>query len=188
MCFVDGENLTARAQSVAKNLNIALTDGPYYCRNCFLWFPNTSGRQNISALYGSFSVLTELSIRSSYYTSIEGDELRRDEIIQRLRELQFDPAVYKRTRKGAKAKGVDIALTKDLLSHAFRDNFDTAVLVAGDGDYLPLVEEVKRLGKRVHVWFFADDGLNPRLRLTSDEFLDLTPEFRKAWQDRTDER
>jgi len=28
------------------------------------------------------------------------------------------------------------ALTKDMLSHAFRDNYEVAVLVAGDGDYV----------------------------------------------------
>ena len=44
-----------------------------------------------------------------------------------------------------RAKGVDIALTKDLLSHAFLDNYDAVVLVAGDGDYVPVVEELKRL-------------------------------------------
>src|SRR4051794_12186407 len=45
------------------------------------------------------------------------------------------------------AKGVDISLTKDMLVQAFLGNYDIAVLVAADGDYLPVVEEVKRLGK-----------------------------------------
>ena len=33
-----------------------------------------------------------------------------------------------------RSKGVDIILTKDMLSHAFPGNFDAALLVAGDGD------------------------------------------------------
>ena len=48
-----------------------------------------------------------------------------------------------------------------MLSHAFRDNYEVAVLVAGDGDYVPVVQEVQRLGKIVFVWFFENEGLNP---------------------------
>ena len=33
----------------------------------------------------------------------------------------------------------------------FEDHYDVAVLIAGDGDYVPLVEEVKSLGKVVYV-------------------------------------
>ena len=36
----------------------------------------------------------------------------------------------------------------------FRGNHDGMILVAGDGDYVPLAEEVKRLGKLVMVQFF----------------------------------
>jgi uncharacterized LabA/DUF88 family protein len=62
--------------------------------------------------------------------------------------------VFKKDKQGRKTKGVDITLTRDMLSHAFRGNYDVARLIAGDGDYLPLIEEVKRLGKRVQVCFF----------------------------------
>ena len=65
--------------------------------------------------------------------------------------------------KGRPSKGVDIALTCDMLSHASHDNYDVAVLIAGDGDYVPLVDEVKRLGKLVHLVFFQSTGLNPKL-------------------------
>lgn len=71
---------------------------------------------------------------------------------------------------------MDITLTRDMLSHAFRDNFDVALRFAGDGDYVPLVEEVKRLGKPVHVCFFQD-GLNGKLRLAADHFTDITELF-----------
>jgi uncharacterized LabA/DUF88 family protein len=54
-----------------------------------------------------------------------------------------------------------------------RRNFDTAMLVAGDGDYVPLVEEVKRLGKRVHV-HFIEQVTNPHLRRSADVFKDIT--------------
>jgi uncharacterized LabA/DUF88 family protein len=98
--------------------------------------------------------------------------------------IGFAPEVFKRDSGQTKAKGVDIALTKDMLSHAFRGNYEAAVLVAGDGDYLPLIEEVKRLGKLVYVAFFAEPGIggmNPLLRLAADHFHDLTDDFVNEW-------
>jgi uncharacterized LabA/DUF88 family protein len=97
-------------------------------------------------------------------------------------KLGFNPVVFKREAGQSKAKGVDIALTKDMLSHAFRNNYQVAVLVAGDGDYVPLVEEMKRLGKLVYVWFFAEEGLSPKLRSAADLFFDLTPTFLNQWK------
>jgi uncharacterized LabA/DUF88 family protein len=79
---------------------------------------------------------------------------------------------------------VDIALTKEMLSHAFRDNYDLAVVAAGDADYIPLIEEVKRIGKRVHLWFFDAPGLNPRLKQSADAYYDLWTSFERAWSNR----
>ena len=51
----------------------------------------------------------------------------------------------------------------DMLSNAYNDNFDVAVLVAGDGDYIPLISEIKRLGKVIYLVFFLEKayGMNP---------------------------
>ena len=43
---------------------------------------------------------------------------------------------------------------KTCVSHAYQSDYDTAILVSGDRDYVPLVEKVKSLGKRVHIVFF----------------------------------
>jgi len=32
--------------------------------------------------------------------------------------------------------------------------YDTAVLVSGDGDFVPVVKKVKEMGKKVEVWAF----------------------------------
>ena len=123
--------------------------------------------------------------RAYYYTSVCGDEAAIEDVETKLWHLRFTPRVFKKSKQQAKAKGVDISLTKDMLSHAFMDHYQFAVLVSGDGDYIPLVEEVKRLGKRVIVWFFGvDDGLNPRLRLAADEYYDLTQLWINSWKTR----
>jgi uncharacterized LabA/DUF88 family protein len=84
------------------------------------------------------------AIRANYYTSLTGNDLKILSVKQALRALGFHPEVFKKVRREEKAKGVDIALVKDFLSHAFLDNYDVAVLVAGDWDYVPLITEVKR--------------------------------------------
>jgi len=58
------------------------------------------------------------------------------------------------------------------LSHAFNVNYEIAVLVAGDEDYVPLVQELKRSGKQVALWFF-ESGLSKHLRRECDLFLDI---------------
>lgn len=103
-----------------------------------------------------------------------------------MRALGFDPQVFKKSSNSPKSKGVDIALTKDMLSHAFQDHYTDALLIAGDGDYVPLVTKVKRFGKRVYVGFFAGAGLgrSEELRLVADVFVDLTGPFVNAWEER----
>jgi uncharacterized LabA/DUF88 family protein len=90
--------------------------------------------------------------------------------------------VSKRKKKGEKAKGVDIALSKDLLSHAYLDNYDVAVVIAGDGDYIPLLEEVKRRGKVVLGSFFSEEGLNPEFPLACDAFFPIDEIFEARWR------
>jgi uncharacterized LabA/DUF88 family protein len=59
-----------------------------------------------------------------------------------------------------------------MLMHATRKHYDVAVLVAGDEDYVPLVQAVQKEGARVAVWFVSK-GLSPALRLAADDFTDL---------------
>lgn len=52
-------------------------------------------------------------------------------------------------------KSVDGRLIFDLLTNAHRDGFDTAVIASGDRDYIPAVEEVKRLNKKIIIASFS---------------------------------
>lgn len=55
-------------------------------------------------------------------------------------------------------KGVDVDLATDMLANAFDDTYDTAILVSGDGDYVPAVREVITLGKIVENHFFQRES------------------------------
>jgi len=55
---------------------------------------------------------------------------------------------------GVVEKKVDINIAIDIVSFAYENAYDTAVLVSGDGDFVPVVKRVKELGKNMDVWAF----------------------------------
>jgi len=67
-------------------------------------------------------------------------------------------------------KGVDVMLTTDLLTHAFKDNFDVAVIIGGDQDYIKALEEVKREGKRIVLVCFRN-SFSTEIRQIADDFI-----------------
>jgi uncharacterized LabA/DUF88 family protein len=76
----------------------------------------------------------------------------------------------KKTPEGFIEKGVDILLATDMLSLAYRDAYDTAILVSGDSDYIPVVEMVQQLGKRVENASFKKTS-SYELRKVCDDFI-----------------
>jgi hypothetical protein len=181
MCFVDGENLTARGQKFARDHGLQLDEGPCYLRDVFLWFPDLDVLDVVLCGPG-YSVGHHMPVRSYYYTSLRGDLVKQQDTREKLRHLKFQPEVFARGKDDTKSKGLDLTIARDILSHGFRDNYDVMVLVAGDGDYVPLLEEVKRLGKICVVAFFEAEGLNPELRLVADYFIGIDEWFLSKWK------
>lgn len=75
-------------------------------------------------------------------------------------------------RVDAGQKGVDVDLATDMVLFACRGYYDTAILVSGDGDFIPAVEKVKDMGKRIEVACF-ENTINDGLRLSADTYRDL---------------
>jgi uncharacterized LabA/DUF88 family protein len=48
-------------------------------------------------------------------------------------------------------KEVDVAMACEMLEHAIKDHFDTAIVVSGDRDFLPAIEKVQNEGKTVEL-------------------------------------
>ncbi|GAB6078074.1 LabA-like NYN domain-containing protein [Hydrogenobaculum acidophilum] len=69
-------------------------------------------------------------------------------------------------------KEVDIMLATDMLSLAYKNAYDTCVLVSGDSDFSYTVETVQSLGKRVENATFKKTS-SYSLRKLSDKFLYL---------------
>jgi uncharacterized LabA/DUF88 family protein len=181
MLFVDGENFAIRALEVAQRRGITLIEGDYYKKDVFAWFPEFPATLNFTEVPSTPIQLQTHAIRAHYYTSLIGDDLALGSVRKTLRARGFHPEVFKKTKGQLKAKGVDISLSKDFLSHAFFNNYEVAVLISGDGDYVPLINEVKRLGKIVYVFSFSNSGLNPELELVSDRYFEMEPFFYDCW-------
>jgi len=72
---------------------------------------------------------------------------------------------------GAKKGDWDIGIAIDAIELA--NKLDTVVLVSGDGDFVPLVDHLKRaMGCRVEVMAFGPSS-SGKLRDEADEFIDM---------------
>lgn len=81
-------------------------------------------------------------------------------------------------RKPPRQKGVDTLIAVDMLVGAFTNLFSVAVLVAGDADFVPVVNEVKRRGVTVVV-VGEDKHLSTDLKRAADRFIPLDPQISK---------
>lgn len=70
-------------------------------------------------------------------------------------------------------KGVDSIVTTTLLVGALQDTYDVAILFSGDGDYAPVVDEVRAAGKKVYVAFFRDTPMH-HLKQAANGFIDIS--------------
>lgn len=163
MVFVDGENLAIRYKELLGQK--ATEDHVKYNRDIYVW-------SNFANIYNHVNCEV---IRRYYYTVVQGDESKKEDIELELKNIGIEtPRVFKKA-KGRSSKRVDITLATDMLAQAHRDNYDIAILVAGDEDYVPLVKAIKDEGKRVVLWFFEESkGLSNHLKMEADYFFDIS--------------
>ncbi len=166
MMFVDGENLTLRYKALLGNTDPQ--SHVVYEPDVLVWsrFANAANHTKCDI------------IRKYYYTCATGDNDSISQIEEKLKHVGIEaPRVFKK-RKGAPSKCVDISLATDMLTHAHRENYDIAILVTGDKDFLPLVQAVMAQGSRVVLWFF-EEALSKALKHEVDHYFDLSRFFFK---------
>lgn len=71
-----------------------------------------------------------------------------------------------------KEEAIDVALAVDMVADVWDGKVDVVVLVAGDGDYVPLVNKVRKRGVTVQL-AFCNVGLSDKLRRAVHDFIDL---------------
>jgi len=181
IAFADGENLVFRYQDMVKKGAIPKKD-VVHVPDLVVWHPD------ITEAY-----LSDI-VRISFYQTYCGDDPKIEWAREQIKAIEYTysltseseddtrgslvPHVFKKEGRSAKTKSVDISLTIDMLRYATHPQFDVLLLLSGDGDYLPLVEEISRQGKQVWLAAFSD-GLNSTMKLAADEFINLDQIFFK---------
>ncbi|HWP20273.1 MAG TPA: NYN domain-containing protein [Burkholderiaceae bacterium] len=159
MLFVDGENLAIRYKAELGEREPE--DHVIHVPDVLVW-----------SKYASRETGPQEYVRRYYYTSARGDADFREGLELQLKAVGIEaPRVFRRRSTG-RSKRVDISLATDMLTHAHRKNYDIAILVAGDEDYVPLVEAVKAEGRRVALWAL-ESGLSPALRKSADHYWNI---------------
>jgi len=179
MLFADGENLTMRYQDTIAG-GRSPRKSVVHLPDTFVWTERITHRRytglpNIARVY--------------YYTSVTGDDDQVQETKERLCAQSFAsplsgeahiaqvvPIVFKKLKKSSKTRNVDIQIVIDVMRFAFSGGIDRVYLASGDGDYLPLIQEVMRRGVQVELLAFKS-GLNPRLKASVDKLHLLDDAF-----------
>jgi uncharacterized LabA/DUF88 family protein len=131
--------------------------------------------------------------KAFYFSSACGDENQLHTIKARIRREWFEPEIVHEPRQLAKQreaqrqahqviykpKGVDIRMATRLLQDAYRQVYDECFLFTSDADFLPVIDAVQQLGKKVYVCGYRQ-GIGERspLEYCPDRFIDLTERVR----------
>jgi len=117
-------------------------------------------------------------VRTYYYNAPLTDDYESDlregqnRFFESLRRIPYVTVrlgrLHRRQDGSLVEKGIDVAIAVESLSLAYEDAYDTALIVSGDGDYVELVEALKRKGKHVECAMFKNQSAGILL-----EFVDV---------------
>lgn len=186
LVLVDGENLSLRyRQMIAEGRMAAaenIVNGDY-----FVWNP------------GVLSAWLWDILRISYHTSVVGDQVAVDAARAAISEVRFKcraevvalyektqmfrtaegrlvPQVRKRASRTRKESICDTAISVEALRAAYRDQAQKIVILSGDGDFVPLYQELMHSGREVVVGAFSS-GLSREVPLIVDSFFDIDEHY-----------
>jgi uncharacterized LabA/DUF88 family protein len=116
--------------------------------------------------------------RVFYYDAIPEDEEERAQHEAYLQRIESLPDTFvgspgylrHRKRRWREQKAVDVQLTVDAIEVAYSGHVQVITLIAGDLDFVPLVESIRRAGPHVIVGAY-EDSLARELRAAADRVV-----------------
>ena len=164
MVFIDGSNVLNRLRDLGQRIN--LDYGKFVAKLA-------GERRLVRAYY--YGARVDQTREPEQYRRQQGfyynlEKIPRFEL--RMGRLVYPPSAGARPNE----KGVDVKLATDMLLHASRDNYDVAVLVSGDTDFVDVVQGVKDLGKNVEIALFDPKG-SQALRIVADQVIEIDIPF-----------
>ncbi len=126
--------------------------------------------------------------RIRYYDAFADSPDSQDPKLQAYwREVELEDDVHlgfgelRGLRRRVRQKGVDTLIAVDMIVGAYGGLFDIALLIAGDADFVPVLEEVKRRGIMVAV-ASPRARISDELRRCADRFLEVDDSWWNVWQ------
>jgi uncharacterized LabA/DUF88 family protein len=113
------------------------------------------------------------SIKSGNEKAIVGERFFEDALTKEGVNLHYLPLI-RGANNELKEKGIDVSLALDAYKKATAKTFDILVLIAGDGDYLPLVRELQTISAPIEVMLLSWDFecANGDVTMTSQDLLE----------------
>ena len=166
MAFIDGTNVLIE---MAKR--IEASHSAHNPDDDILQLATMSINGLIQRLRGDAGLTDIVVMRKYWFGSHHGSQETYNHLRTYLRKREFEPIIFQKIKAG-REKGVDIGVAKEMLINAFQHNYEFALLITGDEDYVGLVQDVKRYGAIV-IGAFLQNGRAPELELTCDKFVPL---------------
>ncbi|MBA4182032.1 MAG: NYN domain-containing protein [Anaerolinea sp.] len=164
MVFIDGSNLYHSLRERYGRTDIDFAKLCNYLAN---------GRELVRGYY--YNATVDQGREEARY----GDQQRFFDRLRRVPKLEvrLGTLVYPQAWPQAPPyeKGIDVRVATDMLTHAFRGNYDVAILVSGDNDFADALQAVKDLGRNVEVALFGNANSSRRLRDVADDTISLEP-------------
>ncbi len=180
MIFIDGQNIACRYKEMKQEGREDIAAGLTAIDDTFIWRPINFEYPNLIRGGRCAWDIT----RVYYYTYFEVDPSTIKEREGRIKDIRvfttglqtLSPVLFRKDKGARAVKGDDIALTVEALHHAYNHNVDVVHIITGDGDYVPVIKEIKHLGVNVFVSAFSK-GLNAELKKEADFFFNLDDLF-----------
>ncbi|MBE7022636.1 MAG: NYN domain-containing protein [Ruminococcaceae bacterium] len=136
------ERFNVNFSVLAKNLNDRIDIKPTLMKTYLFAYKPCDDLLKLPAQKNYYNWVSSLK-NKAYFEVIEGTQ----EIRPASKDVDIDIndiSTYK-----TKEKGTDINLAVQMLSKAYQNAYDVAILVSGDTDYIPVIRELHHIGKIV---------------------------------------
>jgi len=156
------------------------------------------GRHDLQFDKFSYKLANGRSLQRTYYYNIRQESdtnptvgMEQQKFLDSLYDTPYVEVrlgIWKQRGDVMVEKGVDVMLATDLVVHAYKDHYDTAIVVSGDADFYPALQAVKDVGKHIEVAAF-DMNMSSESARVADSTIKFTKSyFTGLWMTRAQAR
>lgn len=189
--IVDGENLAIRYKAMLEG-DYEAKNNVIYVEDIFVWSPD---------LFQHYNTRKDI-LRISYFTCITGDRVKLKKLNDKISKIEYsytvdivgggggrygggpreisnkgtlNPRLFIKQKRGT-SKKIDIAMVIDAFNYSILDGIDEIHIMSGDADFIPVLQEIMRRGKKVAVSSFSS-GVNDEMKHIPDTYQCLDDIF-----------